>query len=95
MTATTAQIVQHEPWCTDHETDIEWDGVIEWCRHPVAHELDANGQHARVVIIERHNATERVGIYAHVTSDPLLTPAEAREVAAALLSTAIIVEEAG
>lgn len=94
MTTTT---VQHEPWCTEHvilaADPVEFIEENSWCRGTFWRgDPDANGTNVPEVTIEDNG--ERLGVVLEVfaSADTFLTPAQAREMAAALVQAAAVLE---
>ena len=91
MIATTAQTVQHEPWCNDHQhQDADPSTFLE--EHDACKGVILRERGVEVIVDDSEDNGGTVTVFA---ADVSLTATQAREVAATLLSAAIIVEEAG
>lgn len=89
----TSTAVQHQPWCRDHYTEDDFTEQPGWCHHTVLEVGEPGHQRMGVSIQARLHDNADPGIDCYVDDDKL-SPDEARQMAAALMRAADVLEEA-
>lgn len=84
---TTATETQHQPWCTEHVDPNPQEGVSGWCvAKSVTHGVEADLASG----VDSLNGGSGIEIYA--SGQDVITAAQAREVALALVRASLVLE---